>query len=236
VEQRAPGTFMMTFGQLGVTPLEIAFDSSLEFPQDQNDTPSGTTQAWTKLQLPVLPQPQAIRSADTVSVDLFVDPVTGEKLVDDIRIVPPHSAAAGVPPVPTVSGVPREFSAAAAELQIFRPRVTLNRSPQDGFAWRNVHGPLVWFYFPGHGRYILSLLPRANLGFKKVGEVRGGVLTFSYNQDTVRVDCPNPIAAGHAYNLYVLPEEDWAPISNLQKPSPSAGTIGVDELAALKRR
>jgi hypothetical protein len=189
------------------------------------------------LQLPEIPEPRAIRATDTISVDLFVDPTTEEKLIDDIRIIPPGAASTLAPRVPTVSGTLRDFSITDAELQIVQPRLTLNRKLQDGLAWRYVHGALVWLYFPEHGRYILSLVPHPSLGFKKAGEVRGGVLTFSLDQDTIRLECFTQIAGGDApYNLYILHDEDWVPTSEAQKFSLAAGTVDIGELAALKRK
>jgi hypothetical protein len=237
VEPEAGGAFLMTFGKLGVTPLDIASGSPLRFPPDQIDLSLGASPIWTILQLPAIPEARAIKATDTVSIDLFVDTTTGEKLIDDIRIVPPHAVAPVVRSVPTVSGTPRDFSVSDAELQIAQPRVTLNRRLQEGLAWRYVHGSLVWIYFPDHGRYILSLIPRANLSFKKAGEVRGGVLTFNLDEDTIRLECLTPIAGGDApYNLYVLHDEGWTPSSEAQKSSLAAGTVSGEELAALKHK
>jgi hypothetical protein len=237
IEKREAGTYLATFGRLGVTPLDIASVTPLKFPQDRIDPSAGANGIWTMLQLPEIPEPRALQATDTIRIDLFVDPTTSEKLIDDIRIVPPGTAPAVVRPVPTVSGTLRDFSITDAELQIVQPRLTLNRKLQDGLAWRYVHGPLVWLYFPDHGRFILSLIPHPTLGFKKAGEVRGGVLTFNLDQDTIRIESFTPIAGGDApYNLYVLHDEDWAPASEAQKFSLAAGTVDVGELAALKRK
>lgn len=237
VERQPAGTYLMTFGKLGVTPLDMSSGSPVRFPPDQIDRSLSAGSVWTMHELPAIPEARAIGATDTVTIDLFVDPLTGEMLIDDIHIVPPQAVPPVVRQVPTVSGAPRDFSISDAELQIFQPRITLNRRLQDGLAWRYVHGSLVWLYFPDHGRYVLSLIPRTNLGFKKAGEVRGGVLTFSLDADTIRLECFTPVAGGDApYNLYVLHDEDWAPTAEAQKSSLGAGTVGIDELASLKRK
>jgi hypothetical protein len=237
IEKREAGTYLATFGRLGVSPLDIASGSPLKFPQDQIDPSAGATEIWTMLQLPEIPEPRIIHATDTISIEPFIDPKTKEKLIDDIRVVPPGGGPTVGPRAPTVSGTPRDFSITDAELQIVQPRLTLNRKLQDGLAWRHVHEALVWLYFPEYGRYILSLIPHPNLGFKKAGEVRGGVLTFSLDQDTIRLECFTRIAGGDTpYNLYVLHDEDWAPASETQKFSLAAGTVDVGELTALKRK
>jgi hypothetical protein len=174
-----------------------------------------------------------------VSIDLFVDRTTGEKLTDELHLEVFRPVSAFVR-IPTASGAARDFSIADAELQIFQPRITLNGEPQvtgGPAAVRDLHGSLVWLYFPAHGRFILSLVPRANLGFKKMGEVRSGVLTFTMDGDTVKLECVNSIASGNtAYNLYVLHDSDWEPVSERQKDWPADGTIGADEIAVLTRK
>jgi hypothetical protein len=102
---------------------------------------------------------------------------------------------------------------------------------------RNASGSLVWFYVPGKGRYILSLAARPELEFKKVGELRGGLIKFTVDGDTFTVECPIEIAEGHApYNLYVLSDPLYEPTSQRQKGQFAVGSVGVEELVMLKRQ
>jgi hypothetical protein len=67
--------------------------------------------------------------------------------------------------------------------------------------------------------------------------VRGGLLTFMLDGDTVRIECISPIASGNAaYNLYALHDDDWEPVSERQKDWPADGTIDPHEIAALARQ
>ena len=226
LEPQPPGGYLATFGKLGVTPLDLAAGSS-------------TNLGWSLLPLPAIPDPLVMHEGEKFSIDLFVDAATGEKLIDDIRITPARMITGIIPTIPTVSGTAHDFSVSDAELQIVQPRVTLNRSLQisAGPAARNVHGAIVWLYLPDHGRYIFSLLPRAALGFKKAGEVRGGTIAFTLDGDSIKLECTYPIAPGDApYNLYVLHDEDWEPTAERQKDWPTVGTVGAGELAALKRK
>ncbi len=235
VGRRPDGTYLLTFGKLGVTPLDIASGSPVIFPQDEIDRSLDAGSVWTARELPATPESREMQVTETASIELFVDSTNGQKLIDDIRIQPPYTPAPIRRQVPTAAGAPRDFSLSDAELQIFQPRVTLNGRVQDGLDWRYIHGSVVWLYFPDHGRYVLSLIPRANLGFKKAGEVRGGVLALTVEKETIRVECLSPIAGGDAaYNLYVLHDETWVPSSDGQKSRLAAGTVSVNELAALR--
>ena len=242
VEPKQPGMYLATFGKLGVTPLDLEASESLRLPAASapaNGAASAHPQ-WTQLELPAIPEPRLFHDTESISIDLFIDPATKAKLIDDIRLHLMTPISRPVPQVPTVSGSARDFSVADADLQLVQPRLTLNGRPQVTSGPASVHnsrGSLVWLYFPDHGRYILSLAPHADLGFKKAGEVRGGVLTFTSGQDAVRLESMSAIATGDApYNLYVLHDADWQPVSERQKDFPAAGSIGLEELAALQRK
>src|SRR5262249_32307259 len=134
IEQQQPGTYLATFGKLGVTPLDLAAGSISR---------GSANTRWTMQEIPAIPEPRVMHDGETVSIDLFVDPTTGAKLIEDIRINPPASPAVPVPrPVPTVSGVARSFAVTDAELQIIQPRLLLNNKLQaySGLSFRSVHG------------------------------------------------------------------------------------------------
>jgi hypothetical protein len=139
--------------------------------------------------------------------------------------------------VPTVDGTPRNFSAADAEMRLTQPQATLNGTPLSTAARvSSVTGSLVWFYLPGRGRYILSLVPRPELDFQRAGEVRGGAISVTLGGDIITLESPAEIAAGHApYNLYVLRDPDWEPTTPAQKGHFAVGSVAPEELVILKR-
>jgi hypothetical protein len=241
LEEQQPGTYLATFGKLTVSPLEL---SSMG-PPGSNVQPQrqGERTEWTMQPPRAIPEPRVVHAGDTISVNLFVDPMTGEKLIDDIRI---ESSRASLPFVrpgtrsvsTTFAGTARDFSAIDAELQIGRPRVTLNGVPQDTTT-RGVaiaRGSLVWFYLPNRGRYILSLAPRPELDFKLAGEVRGNTITFTWGGDSIKLECPNPATGDAAYHLYVLLDPEWEPTARAQKGQFAVGSVAAGELASLKRK
>jgi hypothetical protein len=230
--QQQPGAYLLTFGKLGVTPLDVAATYSPRLPQNPPDEP------FTMLPLPALPGPQLVYEGQTVTIDLLTDPTTGEKLIDDVHIVLMH--AIYTPRIPTATGAARDFLATDADFEIFEPQATLNGKVQTASGPGSLHdlrSALPWFYFPNHGRFILSLTPRADLGFRKAGEVRGGRITFTRDDDSVKVESIRPVASGNGvYNIYVLHEADWEPVSDRQKDYPLDGSIDVGEIPASVRK
>ena len=231
IERKPAGAYLATVGKLGVTPMDLASSLLASFPIDLQ---------WTLLPLPAIPEPRLLHDGDTVSIDLFTDPAYGDKLIDDIVVNPAlpiaRSGPAQLPsrPIPTVSGDPRGFSAADAEMQIVQSRVSLNGA-MKGVIGRSVRGSLLWLYLPGHGRYILSLTPRPGLDFKQAGEVRGGAISFALDGDSVHLESFIPIATGDVpYLLYVLHDPQWEPTSEKLKSAPNIGSVGAAELSALR--
>ena len=206
-----------------------------------------SSKPWS-LRTPALPESKIVHDGDVMSIELIADAATGDKLIDDItvqtfsqQVMMPRpianrvgnlSGQTGARPVPpTVEGSARDFSAGDAEMRLTQPRLTINGVEQSFTGQqpgppmlssiplnRNVSGPLVWFYVPGKGRYILSLAARPALDFKQAGELRGGLIKFKLDEDTFTVECPIEIAEGRApYNLYVLRDALYEPTSQRQK-------------------
>jgi hypothetical protein len=239
VEQQS-GTYLATFGKLPITSMEASA------------TAAGSEQ-WSIRAL-VLPEPRIVHDGDVIGIELITDATTGDKLIEDVTIQPfSQRATIGFPfpllgrggpgqpgerAVPTVEGPPRDFLAADAEMRLTQPRVTLNGTVQStaGRATPGVTGNLVWFYIPGRGRYILSLVPRPELEFHKAGEVRGGRITLRLDSDAITLECFSEIATGHApYNLYVLRDSKWEPTAQARKGQLAIGSVDAEELAMLKR-
>ena len=246
LEEQQAGTYLATFGKPGVSPMEAAA------------TAGAGLSPWSVRTL-ALPEPKVVRDGDIISIELMRDATTGDKLIDDITIQPfsqrpttgplARPGLQGLPgltgsraplgnrAVPTVEGTPRDFSTADAEMRLSQLRATLNGTPQSTTGRvSNVTGSLVWFYLPGRGRYILSLVPRPELDFQRAGEVRGGAITLTLGGDAITLESPLEIATGNApYNLYVLRDPQWEPTTQAQKGQLAFGSVAAEELAILKR-
>jgi hypothetical protein len=89
-------------------------------------------------------------------------------------------------------------------------------------------GATLWVYFPGHGRYILSLSPHE--GFVQAGTVNGQRTLFSADGQNYEVWLGKPlIAAEGPWNLYVLHEPQFVPPGT----KPSFAVVSVDRLENL---
>jgi hypothetical protein len=251
-ERQQSGDYLVFAGKLELSQFEVFTDI---LRQPEKARPPGFPITWADLNyepLPGYPPPQTVQAGGTLTIDLLTDPDTGRKLVDNILLTPgPPTAAArpaalrlpggtrNSPQIPTVPGSPRDFSAADAELQIIQPRVTLNGTLQAPISPRlgDARGPLIWIYLPGHGRYVLSLGSHTDLDFRKAGEVRGGAIIFTLGDDSIKLECTNPVATGDApYNLYVIHEPEWEPTAQAQKSQLAVGTVGAGELAGPERK
>jgi hypothetical protein len=240
-------TFRATFYDISVGPLEF-----LGSPR----TPMDPTQ-WKKIPLPAVPAPMVIHSGDTVSIEVFLNPDTQQKLVDSLSVQPTTRDQRGPmamrvtqthavrqdaattevphPPIPAITGTARHFTVEDAELHLRDLRVTISGgTPLYSQIDHASSGPLVWFYVPDYGRYILSLAPRRELGFVQAGEVRGNAIIFTIGKEAVSLESPNAIAPDDAaYILYVLHDPSWEPTA----PNPAKflllGSVSAREIAAL---
>lgn len=176
---------------------------------------------WSILPLPLpgYPAPQTLHSGDVIALDLMTNAETGQKIVDYLTILPPRRGVGTFNPdpprqFPYVPGTPRDFTIDDASLRLTAPRLTINGKLDESSTriTGEVTGAAVWIYVPNRGRFILSLAPNQALGFRKAGEVRGSVLSFTLGADSFSIDCASPIAPGELpFNLYVLQDRSWKP-------------------------
>ena len=255
LEQQQPGTYRTTFGPIGFSTMEMA---SMGMPAKEWSPRTLTLPESKIVHDGDLISIELINDAargekliEDITVGPFSQPFPKQ-------VMPPGFAGAGplltsrIPTsrIPTVDGPARDFSAGDAEMRLTQPRFSINGEEQSftqsqpGSTMlsgipvnRNASGPLVWFYTPGKGRYILSLIARTELDFKKAGELRGGLIKFTVDGDSFTVECPVEIAGGGApYNLYVLRDPLYEPTSQRQKGQFAIGSVGVEELVMLKRQ
>lgn len=177
----------------------------------------------TALTLPGYPEPQIVQIGDTVSLDLLVNPQTGVKIIDLIKIydstnnpVLPFSNGSGAAAATGGNRPAADFSADAMGFKVTSSILKINgQSVNDD---RNgsrlgVTGTLIWFYTPERGRFILSLLPRAGYNFRKTGTIQGNKIAFSIGGNDYEWISQNPIvASGNGnWNLWVLHDPNYLP-------------------------
>jgi hypothetical protein len=147
----------------------------------------------------------SVQSEAFVQEDVYLEMDTNPIFGDD-----PQTPASGAL---FVVHPQRDFYDQDGEFALTSPVLILNDSGME--LSQNlvmVKGKTVWIFVPGYGRYLLSLAPRADLGFKLGGEVGGTTLRFRAGSEGIRVDSSDRIVEGSAiYNLYVLNQPSWLP-------------------------
>ena len=112
------------------------------------------------------------------------------------------------------TGDARDITSNDVQLLIQSPRISINGKLEESTQSRAdiANGVFVWLYIPNRGRIVLSLGPHADLGFRKIGEVRGTSLQFTLGTDKFTMTSSSAIAPGTAaFSLYVLQQPNWKP-------------------------
>ncbi len=176
------------------------------FGESHAPVPDSVSSDWRVIPLMSYPIPQLLQDGDTITLELYSDNKTGQKVVEDIHFGKQASV------------VLRKGAARAVyaddDLKIVQPRVRKNGLPQElSEVGGTLDGPVLWIYIPGDGRYVLSLKPHPELGFARAGEVVGNSLRFGLAGNIFRVDCAERIAdAGSGtYIVYALQDSAWEP-------------------------
>lgn len=209
LNKRPDGTPVVTLGQLSMSGEKL-----------------GLKGEWTRVPLRVNSTPQTIQSGDEIAIDMFTNPATGQKIVDHLFF----EETPGLLRLP--EGSPRDFTIDDVPLTMMSPTISLNGKQLESPGMGGISGEAVYFYLPGHGRYAMSLAPNLELGFRKLGEVRGSRISLRNGNDTWTIDCKQPVApGGGVFNLYVYPEPAW-------RPSTSAGAyqLGASSARSMVRK
>jgi hypothetical protein len=202
-----PATFRVTF-------------RTLQLPRELSGNVNGFLNSWMGLTTPRFPAPQVVNRGAILELVLLSNSSNGQKIVDYVTIQEPESAvrtfqnpAAQNRDFSYAPEAPRDITSNDVAMTIRSPRIAINGKAEESVSDSNsVSGTFVWFYIPDHGRFIISLGPHAESGFRKIGEVRGTSLSFTMGSDTVMLSSAIPIAPGlAAFNLYVVQQPDWKP-------------------------
>ena len=164
--------------------------------------------SWTYVPLLKFPLVPDVRAGDNVAIDLLENPTTGQKVVD--YFVFKHSNATAVAELSPV----RDLSLDDVELRLEDFRISVNGTVLEASTrvGGSISGAALWFYLPERGRFVMSLVPNANLGFRRAGEVTNALLSFTEGSDRYDIKSTSRIApAAGRFNLYVLHDPEWRP-------------------------
>jgi hypothetical protein len=216
----APDSYRITFSQLTMSS------------ENARQVFGGDASSWTQLATPDWggPAVRTIRAGEVLALDLLTNNSTGQKIVDYITVQKPSAEPPSkLGPWPRdfiyETGAPRDFRPEDAQLRIDTEGIDVNDNLVP--VRSNISGAAIYFYLPMHGRFVLSLTPQPELGFRKAGEIRGSTINFTVGEDTFSLVSTGRIAPGSGpFTLYVLHEPGW---------QPRAGSTSGPEVGAADR-
>jgi hypothetical protein len=101
LDPKQPDTFKASFFELGISAAELPALGAM---------PRAETGEWKKLPLAKLPASRTVHVGDTISVEVWTAPDTGQRIIDDVHIEP--SLASTLQPRPT----PARFQVQVAQM------------------------------------------------------------------------------------------------------------------------
>ena len=175
---------------------------------------------WTPLAAPRFPPSLIIHVGEILKLTLLANSSTNQNISDYVSIQdltkggPFQFQALQERTFTYVTGTPNDITSNDVEMSMKAPQISVSGKLQEttGAQMSEVSGVFVWFYLPNRGRFILSLGPHSDQGFRKAGEVRGSTLVFYLGSESYTLSSGSRIAPGPAaFNLYVLHQPDWKP-------------------------
>ncbi|MCA1565510.1 MAG: hypothetical protein LC803_07715 [Acidobacteria bacterium] len=190
--------------RVSVKPMSAEFEEEL---RARHQPSTGTNRAGQNVS--TLPRPadaQLIDDGDAFALDLLVNPQTGVKIVDVVKVSFDRARLWSAPP----PSLPlRDFTLGNAELAMRDYKLTINGEPVGGRRSKPASGfagALVWFYVPERGRFIFSLTPHEGYDFQKVGRIENNKISFTLGGDSYEWTSSAPVVGtgGGNWNLWVL--------------------------------
>lgn len=198
-----------------VRPLDAQFEIKL---RARNASEGEPPQSEIISTFPKPTGPQTLDDGDAFSLDLLINQNSGVKIVDVVKVAFDRSHLWDNNP----KILPRDFAVDAVKLAVKDYRLLVNGNvvsvgkPTNGCA-----GALLWFYVPGRGRFILSLVPREGYEFQKVGIIEDNRIEFTVNDNHYEWLSSSPILqGGGTWNLWVLHDPRYTPLFG-SEPEPA---------------
>lgn len=201
--------------QIVVKPLDPKFEIKLRAGNPGEGEPPQSEIIST---FPKSTEPQTLEDGDAFSLDLLVNKNTGVKIVDVVKVAFDQSHLRDNNP----KTLPRDFAVDAVELAVKDYRLLIDgKVVSVGKSTNGFAGALLWFYVPGRGRFILSLVPRESYEFQKVGIIEDNRIEFTVNDNHYEWLSSSPILpGGGTWNLWVLHDPKYTPLFGAE-PEPA---------------
>ena len=164
---------------------------------------------------------QTLEDGDAFTLDLLVNQGAGVKIVDVVKVTFDRANLKDANP----GNRARDFTLDAVELEMKNYRLMINGNVAGvGKSTGGYAGALLWFYAEGHGRFIVSLVPREGYEFRKVGVIEDNRIEFTVKDNHYEwLSSSSILQGGGTWNLWVLHDPNYQPI------------IGADPAVARKK-
>jgi hypothetical protein len=184
--------------KIAIRPLAAELANSLR--ADESKTAEFT--------FPKSTEAQVLDDGAEFSLDLLINKTTGVKIVDVVRVSFDRTSLGG----DLVRPRDLTLDAVAMEMKDYSLMVN-DELVATGKSKTGSTGALLWVYVPQRGRFIFSLVPRADYAFEKVGTVSANRIEFSLHGDHYEWLSSSPILREEGtWNLWVLADPKYLPM------------------------
>jgi hypothetical protein len=164
--------------------------------------------------LPRYPAPQIMRESDTLELVLLSSADGKQQVVDYIQVRYKPVKERPEPPATTSKELAKDYTPDDGPVEFNFGYSTIwigGDKYSGGFGADFKPGATLWFYYPGEGRYVLSLVPHD--GFKKAGEIRDNVIAFEAFGRQIEIRTMKSMIGDSpgAWNLYALHDPAFQP-------------------------
>jgi hypothetical protein len=154
-------------------------------------------------------KPQVMDDGDSFALDLLVNQNAGVKIVDFVKVSFERSKLWEDHAAP----LPRDFTLDEVALRIVNFRLAIGGNQvMTGMRRTDFAGALLWCYIEGHGRFILSLVPREGYPFAKTGVIHDNKIAFQLNGRQYEwLSSESVLPGGGTWNVWVLHDPTYLP-------------------------
>ena len=183
---------------------------------------------------PTSTKPQTLDDGDAVSLELLVNPESGVKIVDVVKVTFDRSTLREN----YLDAAPKDFSLDAVTLSIKSYELTIDGTLAGKSKSKlGCAGSLLWIYIPDRGRFIFSLVPREGYAFQKIGLLDDNRIEFEYNGEFYEwISGDSILPNGGVWNLWVLHDRDYKSWLGSKQSAPSSAAKGPNVFEKLEDR
>ena len=155
--------------------------------------------------------PQVIHDGDAFALDVLINPRTGVRISDVLKVSFEQASLRDV--APSEGSAPRDFTVADVALKMSNYKLFVDGELIAGAKPTGAcAGPVIWFYAPGRGRFIFSLIPQPGYDFKKAAVIDHNKIAFTHGGERFEwVSSSAVVGIGGNWNLYVLHDPAYVP-------------------------